>query len=80
MLIKYTWCKGLISSVTVETGLSWAFQYVTQFEILLKGGLPGFSICKFHKQHGFWKRCRLLAGAFFESWNAQDRKRYGKWL
>ena len=37
------------SSVTVEVGFVWEFQYVTQIESWLKAGLPRFFRCTFHK-------------------------------
>ena len=58
MPIKYTsWRISFFnimnnSSVTVEAGFVWAFQYVTQFESWLRPGLPQFCRCKFHKPSG----------------------------
>ena len=37
------------SSVTVQAEFIWTFQYVTEFEIWLKAGLPQFSHCKYYK-------------------------------
>ena len=51
------------SSVIVEVGFVWEFQYVTQIKSWLKTGLPWFFRCKFHKNSvacGF-----QIAGKYF---------------
>ena len=53
------------SSVTVEAEFMWTFQYVTEFEIWLKAGLPQFSHCKYHKHSMVCGRRRTAGKCLF---------------